>query len=295
MKKSMTTAPEPPFGGGLSYATVRDVWEEGKAWLGACLLLGIYVALPVAAVGHYFGDVTASLPQLPQGLWVFIMLAAGSWFYRGCTIPNLSFSAWLVQMSGLALFMLGLAYAPGWAFVPLYFGLMAGVLMLDALARRGRANRDRRLPDPPGFERSAVDGDDAAHDNERTTTTAQDGITITIIPNGDTKPAAPVVKLANAEVHFRVAPLAGLRLIGFAVWETRQGVRKVTFPGRRYNVRVDRRSFGLLRPSPYADYAALKPLRQAILTAYRSTEEAGSTGSGPDDLKYLLDQEKKQR
>jgi hypothetical protein len=38
---------------------------------------------------------------------------------------------------------------------------------------------------------------------------------------------SPLGKLANAELHFTSGPLAGLKLIGFNVWERRGGGRNV--------------------------------------------------------------------
>jgi len=59
----------------------------------------------------------------------------------------------------------------------------------------------------------------------------------------------PPGKLADAELHFTDGPLEGLKLIGFAIWETRSGARRnVTFPARQYSVNGERRSFALLRP-----------------------------------------------
>lgn len=46
----------------------------------------------------------------------------------------------------------------------------------------------------------------------------------------------PPGKLADAELHFTDGVLAGLKLVGFAVWERRNGVCTVTFPARRYAV-----------------------------------------------------------
>jgi hypothetical protein len=73
-------------------------------------------------------------------------------------------------------------------------------------------------------------------------------MTVTILPN--TK-SGPQGKLADAEVIFRAAsgPLNGLRLIGFAVRERRDGGRNVTFPARQYSANGERRSFALLRPA----------------------------------------------
>ncbi|MEX2271695.1 MAG: hypothetical protein WD690_09505 [Vicinamibacterales bacterium] len=76
----------------------------------------------------------------------------------------------------------------------------------------------------------------------------------------------PAGKLADAELHFTSGPLAGLKLIGFAVWEGKRGGRNVTFPARTYSVNGERRSFSLLRPS--TDAGAQESLRDRILEAY---------------------------
>ena len=79
-------------------------------------------------------------------------------------------------------------------------------------------------------------------------------------------------KLADAEIHFgRDAPLAGLKLIGFGVWERRGAAgRRVTFPARQYAVNGERRSFALLRP--VADTDAQTRIRDLILDAYAASE-----------------------
>ncbi len=77
----------------------------------------------------------------------------------------------------------------------------------------------------------------------------------------------PLGKLADAELHFDDGPLAGLKLIGFAVWERRGGSgRNVTFPARQYSVNGERRSFALLRPS--SDSTSQNAVRDAIIAAY---------------------------
>ena len=89
-------------------------------------------------------------------------------------------------------------------------------------------------------------------------------VSVTIIPNDQSGPAG---KLADAELHFAEGPLAGLKLVGFAVWERRGGEgQNVTFPARQYSVNGERRSFALLRPvtSP----AAQDAVRALILQAY---------------------------
>jgi hypothetical protein len=79
----------------------------------------------------------------------------------------------------------------------------------------------------------------------------------------------PPGKLADAELHFTAGPLAGLKLIGFAVWERKTGDgRNVTFPARQYAVNGERRSFALLRP--VADGDPAQPIRDLILQAYEA-------------------------
>ena len=99
-------------------------------------------------------------------------------------------------------------------------------------------------------------------------TTTTTGATVKIIAN---EKGNPVGKLADAELHFANGPLAGLKLIGFAIWERRTGAgRNVTFPARQYSVNGKRRSFALLRPTedPYAS----ERIRDLILQAYAEQE-----------------------
>jgi hypothetical protein len=82
----------------------------------------------------------------------------------------------------------------------------------------------------------------------------------------------PPGKLADAELHFNEGALDGLKLIGFSVWERRNGSgRNVTFPARQYSVNGERRSFALLRP--LLDASAQDRLRDLILRAYDEHEE----------------------
>lgn len=81
----------------------------------------------------------------------------------------------------------------------------------------------------------------------------------------------PPGKLADAELHFTDGPLAGLKLIGFSIWERRTGNgRNVTFPARQYSVNGERRSFALLRP--ILDATAQDRVRDLILAAYAEHE-----------------------
>jgi hypothetical protein len=82
----------------------------------------------------------------------------------------------------------------------------------------------------------------------------------------------PPGKLADAELHFTEGVLDGLKLIGFSVWERRNGAgRNVTFPARQYSVNGERRSFALLRP--IVDAGAQERVRDLILQAYLEHEE----------------------
>ena len=62
--------------------------------------------------------------------------------------------------------------------------------------------------------------------------------------NGNAAPG----KLADAEIHFNAGELDGLKLVGFAVWRSRDGRGEdVTFPSRQFIAHGERRSFSLLR------------------------------------------------
>ena len=93
---------------------------------------------------------------------------------------------------------------------------------------------------------------------------------VKIIPNDKANPPG---KLADVELHFVDGVFAGLKLIGFSIWERRTGAgRNVTFPARQYSVNGERRSFALLRP--VADTAAQEAVRDLILAAYAEHEAA---------------------
>ena len=97
-------------------------------------------------------------------------------------------------------------------------------------------------------------------------------MTIKIVPNEKGNPPG---KLADAELHFTDGVLAGLKLIGFAIWERRTGNgRNVTFPARQYAVNGERRSFALLRV--ISDNSAQDRIRDLVLQAYAEYEETAS-------------------
>lgn len=100
-------------------------------------------------------------------------------------------------------------------------------------------------------------------------------MTVKIIGNEKGNPPG---KLAEAELHFSEGPLAGLKLIGFAIWEKRTGTgRNVTFPARQYSVQGERRSFALLRP--IMDSVASNGIRDIILEAYAEHEAQAETAT----------------
>jgi hypothetical protein len=103
-----------------------------------------------------------------------------------------------------------------------------------------------------------------------------DTITVKITPNDRGNPAG---KLADAELHFGgQSPLAGLKLIGFSIWERRGGNgRNVTFPARQYAINGERRSFALLRP--VVDATAQDAVRERILEAYAEYEEVAAAAT----------------
>lgn len=82
-------------------------------------------------------------------------------------------------------------------------------------------------------------------------------------------------KLADAEIHFTSGELDGLKLVGFAVWKSRDGQgQNVSFPSRHFVVDGDRRSFSLLRWVAKRD--ALERLEAAVLQAYRCVQNNGN-------------------
>lgn len=100
---------------------------------------------------------------------------------------------------------------------------------------------------------------------------AATGFTVKIFANESGNPPG---KIGDAELHFTTGALAGLKLIGFSIWESRTGNRRtVTFPARQYSINGERRSFALLRPAG-GDLTAHDSVRDLILQAYADQEGA---------------------
>jgi len=95
---------------------------------------------------------------------------------------------------------------------------------------------------------------------------------VKILPNESNTPPG---KLADAELHFTDGPMAGLKLVGFGVWERRNGNgRNVTFPARSYTVNGERRTFSLLRPA--GEGTGPEYVRELVLRAFDDHEKAGA-------------------
>jgi hypothetical protein len=69
---------------------------------------------------------------------------------------------------------------------------------------------------------------------------AHHDFTVDVFMKTDRTPGGP---LADAELHFTHGALAGLTLVGFSIWDTRDGGRHVTFPARSFQAQ------GLAAPS----------------------------------------------
>ena len=100
---------------------------------------------------------------------------------------------------------------------------------------------------------------------------------VKILPNDK---GTPNGKLADAELHFNDGAMEGMKLIGFAVWERRQGPgRNVTFPARTYSVNGERRSFALLRPAASDNSSSQSRVRDLVLQAYAEFEAQAAVAS----------------
>ncbi|MGE3278061.1 MAG: hypothetical protein AB7O67_23360 [Vicinamibacterales bacterium] len=93
------------------------------------------------------------------------------------------------------------------------------------------------------------------------------------------EPVSPEARAALAAAPEGVAllsqldKLAGMKLVGFAVWERAGGHRSVTFPARQYSINGERRSFALFRP--FENPAAQDAIRDQILVEFAEFEAAG--------------------
>ena len=98
--------------------------------------------------------------------------------------------------------------------------------------------------------------------------TAPDTVIVRIFLSNNDQPTA---KLADAELHFVDGSLAGLKLLGFAIWDRHGGGCYVTFPARQYSADGQRRSFTLLRD--ISGHNGSSAVRDLILKAYAAALE----------------------
>jgi hypothetical protein len=90
-------------------------------------------------------------------------------------------------------------------------------------------------------------------------------------------------KLADAEIHFTGGELDGLKLVGFAVWKSRDGQGiDVTFPSRHFVTHGERRAFSLLRWT--LERAAQDRLADLVRGAYAEQSLSQRSSSGTNAL-----------
>ena len=145
-------------------------------------------------------------------------------------------------------------------------GCHAAPLAPGFVGRFGSRPPRAREWDSSGCEGTAHRGTTGGRNGEDTRSKQHDD---QVLPERQGQPPG---QARRCRAGFSGGPLDGLKLIGFAVWERRNGGRTVTFPARRYSVNGERRSFALLRPT--VDTASQDRLRDVILEAYKEHEAA---------------------
>ena len=88
------------------------------------------------------------------------------------------------------------------------------------------------------------------------------------------KENGPERLLCDGEIVFdEEGPLAGMKLIGFAVWRGQEGDAFVTFPARSYGAGGERRFFELLRGVEPSSGES-KRVKEWILSEWRQSKAA---------------------
>ncbi len=87
--------------------------------------------------------------------------------------------------------------------------------------------------------------------------------------------SGPERHVCDAELIFDEAdaPLAGMKLCGFSLWQSPDGDLYVTFPSRAFGAGNERRYFEYLR-SAMGDPAQPKRVKEWILAAFRQQRQA---------------------
>jgi hypothetical protein len=87
------------------------------------------------------------------------------------------------------------------------------------------------------------------------------------------KAGGPERLVCDAEVMFEEFPLAGMKLVGFALWRTADGGLAVTFPSRAFGGGTERKFFEYLRSADGA-VTDVRRVKDWILEEYRVTRAA---------------------
>lgn len=82
----------------------------------------------------------------------------------------------------------------------------------------------------------------------------------------------PPGKLADVGLVFNDGVLAGMKLMGFGLWQRRGQDYSVTFPSRVYRANGESRSFALLRPA--GDIYAQLNVKRFIIDAWKAHRAA---------------------
>jgi hypothetical protein len=81
--------------------------------------------------------------------------------------------------------------------------------------------------------------------------------------------------VCDAEIVFDEGELAGMKLVGFAVWRGAEGDTYVTFPSRAFGTATDRKYFDYLR-SVEPGAAGSRRVKDWILDAYRNDRSSNA-------------------
>lgn len=85
--------------------------------------------------------------------------------------------------------------------------------------------------------------------------------------------SGPERLVCDAELIFEEGPVAGMKLIGFALWRSPEGEVYVTFPSRAFGTGHDRKYFDYLRPAD-RELADSRRVKAWILEEFRASSRA---------------------
>lgn len=89
-------------------------------------------------------------------------------------------------------------------------------------------------------------------------------------------------KLADAALQILTGELAGIEVVGFTVWEGRNGPN-VTFPARKFAGRDgNERSFSFVRSTKRGQATGMSHLRTRILAAYDAAVTEANADAPPE-------------